>query len=152
MTYEAQLSSNNLLAHAFVKKWAKYAAIGSMVPVPFIDTGVIGFCQVKMIKKICEIYSIRFEKQVVSAIITGLVSGGLTAFFVTTAGKNLIKSVPFVGLAVSLFGMSAVAFVTTIALGHAFVEHFESRGSLDTSDENLIFSYFKKNLDSLKNV
>lgn len=119
-----------------------------MVPVPFIDTGIIAFCQFKMIQKICEIYSIQFKKRVVSTIITGLVSGGLSALFVTTAGKSLLKSMPVVGFAVSIFGMSAVAFAITTALGHAFIDHFESRGSLDISDKNLIFTYFKKHLDT----
>lgn len=104
-----------------------------------------------MIRKICDVYDIQFERQVVSAIITGLASGGLTALFVTTAGKNLLKAVPVVGLAISIFGMSVVAYVTTIALGHAFIEHFESTDSLEASDQSLIVSYFKKYLDTLKN-
>ncbi len=147
----AQLSSNRFISRGHVKNWAKYAAIGSIVPVPFIDTCTIAFCQVNMIRKICDVYDIQFERQVVSAIITGLASGGLTALFVTTAGKNLLKAVPVVGLAISIFGMSVVAYVTTIALGHAFIEHFESTDSLEASDQSLIVSYFKKYLDTLKN-
>ena len=148
---QALLSSNRFISRGHVKNWAKYAAISSIVPVPFIDTCTIAFCQVKMIQKICDVYNIQFERQVVSAIITGLASGGLTTFFVTTAGKNLLKAVPVVGLAVSIFGMSVVAYVTTIALGHAFIEHFESTDSLETSDKNLIITYFTKHLDALKN-
>lgn len=145
-----KISAKSDKARKIVKEWAKYSAVGAVVPAPIIDAGVIAFCQIKMVEKICSVYNIRIRNQVVTTIVTALLGGGMTTYLISATGKSLLKSLPFVGVAISILGEPSAAYCTTVAIGHAFIEHFEATGSLSGADKDIILIYFKKHLEKFK--
>jgi uncharacterized protein (DUF697 family) len=98
-------------ANALIERYATYSAAAGLVPVPAVDAAAIAAVQVKMLRALAAHYDVPFSQE---------------------RGKSLIAAV-LGGLMPSLagvIGISGFAMTSTWAVGHVFVAHFETGGTL----------------------
>lgn len=117
-----------------VDRHALYAAAAGLVPVPVIDVAAIAGVQVAMVRSLAKAYEIQFNRERSKAIVTALIGGVVP----TAAGRGVLKvlamAVPIAGTVFSLTTVSAFASMVTHAVGHRFITHFESGGTIDDID------------------
>ncbi len=100
-----------------------------MIPVPVIDLVAVGGLQVQMVRRISQIYDVPFTENRGKALVASLAG----ALIPTTSGigaASVFKVVPVLGTIAAGFVMPALSAGATYAIGRAFVQHFESGGTL----------------------
>lgn len=96
------------------------------LPVAVLDLWAVAAIQVEMIRQLCDVYQVPFEKQKIKAVVAAasvslLARGGVRYF---------MKRMPLVG---PVLGGASVALMTgasTLALGHLFSSHLEAGGEM----------------------
>ncbi len=126
-----------------IRKYAYLSTSAALLPIPTLDFIAVTALEIKMIHELCHEYQVEFSKERVKAIIGSLV-GGLHASLI--AG-SLIKSIPFLGMAVASVSVGAISGAITYAVGIVFLKHFDLRGTLFDFNPS---SYQKKFDDALK--
>ena len=105
-----------------------------------------------MVYSLCQNYGVAFEKKRAVALVSGLAGG--TA--IPTIGNSLIKqmarSVPGLGTAFIFAVEPTLAYVTTYAMGLAFVSHFETDGGLHDFKPETIKKYISEQFEKRKAV
>ncbi len=127
-------------ANLIVAKHAKWAAITGLVPIPFIDFAVIIGIQVRMVKELCALYGVEFRDNLGKTAVTATIGGTVPVLVMSSAAKL----VPFVGALGAMAFTPAVAATTTYAAGCAFIDHFETGGSLLSFHPGRMRSYFER--------
>jgi len=116
-------------ASKLVDRFAIWSGVAGFVPVPVIDLLAVGGLQVQMLRRLSQIYEVPFSDNRGKALIAAL--GG--ALVPTTSGIgafSLLKAVPFVGTIVGGFVTPVLSAGATYGIGKAFIQHFESGGTL----------------------
>ena len=116
-------------ANATVERYANFSVLGGAIPLPLVNVASVTVIILRMVKLLCDLYGVPYERGRARALIVGLAGGAIptTASAVTTS--TLVYFIPganLVGLAVS----SVTASVCTRAIGRRFVEHFETGSTL----------------------
>lgn len=112
-------------AKKIVKDHSLYSTIPSLVPIPLLDSVAASAVQLRMLKKLGELYSVEFSKRKVKSIVATLIGGLGTG----AAAISMVKAVPVVGMAVGVLSMAATFGAITYAIGIVFVNHFETGGT-----------------------
>lgn len=115
-------------ANAIVARHVKWAAAAGLVPLPLVDFAAILGIQVKMVKDLCEFYGVEFRENLGKTAILGLIGSSVPALVI----GSVAKVVPWIGALGAIAFTPAVAATMTYAVGSAFVDHFESGGTLLT--------------------
>lgn len=129
----ALTASDRLAAAEKIVKKDMYWSMGvGAVPVPIVDLVGIGAFQVRMLKRLSDLYGVKFSehlaKNAVAALIGTIGARALTAATVS----SLIKTLPFAGALVGgVLAMPAIAGATTYAMGRLFIRHFEAGGTFE---------------------
>jgi uncharacterized protein (DUF697 family) len=144
-------SLHEQLALETVNKWSTWSAAAGFIPMPAIDTAVIGGVQVKMIHALCKVYGVPFKKEAVLAIISAVVGGSVATSLGGAATSRIAKLIPGIGSIVGSFIQPGVAYGTTYALGRVFIDHFEKEGSLLDFDTSKVKKSFNGYFDNAKN-
>ncbi len=105
------------------------AVTASFMPIPFLNGGILGGIQLRMISQLAKLYEVEFSEQRANSIIGTLVGISATA---TAAG--LLRILPGIGQALSALGGLTLPSAATYALGKVFIKHFESGGTFLTFD------------------
>jgi uncharacterized protein (DUF697 family) len=116
-------------ANAIVERYGNFSILGGAIPLPLINVGGVTVIVVRMVKQLCDLYGVPFEKGRARALVVGLAAGAVptTASAVTTSTLvYFIPGVNLIGLAVS----SVTASICTRAVGRRFVDHFETGATL----------------------
>ena len=119
-----------LLADQIVRNWSQWATVAGFIPVPVLDTAVIGGLQVKMIQELCKVYEVPFKEEAVKSVLAAVTGSVSTSIVSSVFAGSVAKYVPYVGSAVALVTQPAVAYGSTYAVGALFTKHFESEGTL----------------------
>jgi len=117
------------LASKLVDKFALWSGAAGLIPLPVVDVVAVGGLQVEMLRRLSQIYGIAFSENRGKALIAGLAGSVIPA----TSGigaASALKAVPFFGTIVAAFVMPVLSAGATYAIGKAFIQHFESGGSL----------------------
>lgn len=110
-------------AHLLVDRYAKYSSAAGLVPVPVVDVVAIAGVQVTMLGALAEHYGVPYDRERGKTLIATILGGLMPSL----AGFQMLKVFgPLVGMA-SVAGFAAA---TTYAIGHVFIAHFESGGTL----------------------
>ncbi len=115
-------------AREIVERYAAYAAVGGIIPLPLLDTVSVFAVQIEMVRALSRHYRVEFRRDraraAVAAVATTL--GQLAAgALVSTALARITPGAGLIGLASS--SVAALALARTIGL--TFVEHFEEGGT-----------------------
>lgn len=114
-----------------VERHIWYAAGAGLIPVPLLDMAVITGINVKMIKELAAHHGVDFKEDQGKAIIGGLAAGLATGVLAQSpATRTVLRAIPLVGQTIASLGMSAFGGAFTYAVGHVFIQHFATGGTM----------------------
>ena len=136
-------------------------ALGSLavgaIPFPVVDLVALSGLQLKMLHSLAKLYGVDFSEQLGKSLIASLIGGGVplsVATHLAALGRSLVKTLPGVGTAAGMVGMSVFGGASTYAVGKVFIQHFESGGTLLDFDPKRVKDYyaqqFEKGKETLK--
>src|SRR6516162_4498470 len=117
------------VASKLVDRFAIWSGVAGLVPLPVVDVLAVGGLQVQMLRRLSQIYNIEFSENRGKALIAALAGCMIPATSGMGAASTL-KFVPVVGTLAAAFVMPVLSAGATYAIGKAFIQHFESGGTL----------------------
>ena len=122
-------AQRNVLASKLVDRFSIWSGVAGLIPVPVVDVFAVGGVQLQMLNRLSQIYGVPFAENRGKALIASLAGSWIPA----TSGigaASALKVVPILGALVSGFVMPVLSAGATYAIGKAFIQHFESGGTL----------------------
>ena len=89
----------------------------------------VGGLQLQMLRRLSQIYDVQFSENRGKALIASL-AGTMIPVTSGMGAASALKGVPILGMIASAFVMPVLSAGATYAIGKAFVQHFESGGTL----------------------
>jgi uncharacterized protein (DUF697 family) len=117
------------IAEKLVERFSLWSGAAGLIPVPLADLATVGGVQIQMLRRISRIYGVPFSKNRGKALIAAL-AGSMVPASSGLGAASILKGVPVVGTAISVFAMPALSAGAAYAIGMAFIEHFASGGTL----------------------
>jgi len=117
------------------------AAMG-VVPIPPLTMALILANNLKMLHKLSSVYGVKFSKDAGKAAISSFLGGCGT---VSISGRliwGLSTAIPVAAPVISLVTIPAFGAATTYAIGHLFIQHFESGGTFLTFDPEKVRGHY----------
>ena len=128
-----KLSRNHVLASMGV----------ALIPLPIVDLVALMGIQLKMVREIAAEYAIPFRRDIVKSTIFSLM-GGVLPITVGCTLALMLKSIPLIGLNVSVITIPAFSGACTYAIYKVFVQHFESGGTFLDLDPAKVKAYYSE--------
>jgi uncharacterized protein (DUF697 family) len=128
-TSEMTPESGADVASKLVDRFAIWSGVAGLLPLPVIDTVAVGGLQIQMLRRLSQIYGVPFSENSGKALIASL-AGSMIPATSGIGAASALKFVPIVGMVVSGFVMPVLSAGATYAIGKAFIQHFESGGTL----------------------
>ena len=116
-------------ANAIVTRYAAYAAVGGLVPLPLISFAGVAAIILRMVKTLSRHYGVPYERDRAQARVVSMMGGAVPAGIAAVAGSTLAYMIP-ASLLVSTAASTVVAAAATRSIGRAFIEHFEGGATL----------------------
>jgi uncharacterized protein (DUF697 family) len=117
------------MATKLVERFALFGGVGGLIPVPVVDVAAVAGVQLQMLRRLSQIYNVPFSENSGKAVIAAL-AGTMIPATSGIGAASMLKSVPVIGTIAASFVMPALSAGATYAIGKAFVQHFESGGTL----------------------
>lgn len=124
-----------------IKSKVGWATGAGLVPIPLLDLAAITAVQVRLVQKLARVYDVPFRADAVKRIV-GVVVGSGGAVLVAAPVASMLKVFPVLGTFLSTFVEPAAAAASTYALGHVFMQHFESGGTLLNLDPDAMRQHY----------
>ena len=128
-TPESTPAARHEMASKLVDRFAMWGGVAGLVPVPIVDVAAVAGIQVQMLRRLSQIYNVPFSENSGKAVIAAL-AGTMIPATSGIGAASMLKSIPILGTIASGFVMPALAAGATFAIGKAFVQHFETGGTL----------------------
>jgi uncharacterized protein (DUF697 family) len=119
----------HVTAAKLVDRFSLWSGVGGLIPLPFVDVLAVGGIQLQMLRRLSQIYDVQFSENRGKALIASL-AGTMIPVTSGMGAASALKGVPLLGTIASAFVMPVLAAGATYAIGKAFVQHFESGGTL----------------------
>jgi uncharacterized protein (DUF697 family) len=117
------------MAAKLVDRFAIWSGVAGLIPLPFVDILAVGGLQLQMLRRLSQIYDVQFSENRGKALIASL-AGTMIPVTSGMGAASALKGVPLLGMMASAFVMPVLSAGATYAIGKAFVQHFESGGTL----------------------
>jgi uncharacterized protein (DUF697 family) len=117
------------LASKLVVRFATWSGVAGLVPLPVLDIAAIGALQLELLRRISKIYDVPFSENSGKAV-TAALAGCLIPAASGLGAASALKFVPIVGMLADVFVMPALSAGATYGIGKAFIQHFETGGTL----------------------
>jgi uncharacterized protein (DUF697 family) len=117
------------VATKLVDRFAIWSGVAGLVPIPVVDLLCVGGLQVQMLRRLSQIYEVEFSENRGKAIIAAL-AGTMIPATSGMGAASALKTVPILGMLAGGFVMPALSAGASYAIGKAFIQHFESGGTL----------------------
>jgi uncharacterized protein (DUF697 family) len=117
------------VASKLVDRFAVWSGVAGLIPLPVVDVVAVGGLQIQMLRRISQIYDVEFSENRGKALIASL-AGTMIPVTSGIGAASALKTIPLLGIMASAFVMPALSAGASYAIGKAFIEHFESGGSL----------------------
>jgi uncharacterized protein (DUF697 family) len=108
--------------------------------------------QVKMIFELCKKYEVDFEHKAAVAIASGVAGGAAVQTLGGVVAKQMVRFAPGVGQVFMFAVEPAISYVTTQAIGAAFISHFESDGRMHDFNPEKIKQYIAAQIEKRKQM
>jgi uncharacterized protein (DUF697 family) len=125
----AEAKDRRARATQVVKRLSLWSGAAGLIPLPLIDLAAVGGVQVEMLRRISKIYGVPFSKNSGKALIAGVV-GSMIPASSGIGAASLIKGMPVLGTTVAMVTMPTLSVGATYTIGMAFIQHFETGGTL----------------------
>jgi uncharacterized protein (DUF697 family) len=119
----------NELAMRLVNRFTAWAGVAGFIPLPVVDAFAVGGLQVQMLRRLSQIYDEPFSENRGKALVAAL-AGSLIPETSAIGAVSLVKAMPVVGTIAGGIAMPALSAGATFAIGRAFIQHFQSGGTL----------------------
>jgi len=140
----APVSDRGARAHELVNHRLGLSLGAGMLPVPIFDVVAISGIQLKLIADLSRLYEVPFARHRAQAIMLSLL-GGIGSFSLATGIiGSLLKTLPGAGSLIGAATLPVTATALTYAVGHVFIEHFESGGTLLDFDTGVAKRQFER--------
>jgi uncharacterized protein (DUF697 family) len=116
-------------ASRLVDRFAVWSGVAGLVPVPVVDVLAVGALQVQMLRRLSQIFDVEFSENRGKALIAAL-AGCMIPATSGMGAASALKAIPVVNLLAAGFVMPVLSAGATYAIGKAFIQHFESGGTL----------------------
>jgi uncharacterized protein (DUF697 family) len=117
------------LASKLVDRFAVWSGVAGLIPIPVVDLLAVGGLQVQMLRRLSQIYNVEFTENRGKALIAAI-AGTMIPATSGMGAASALKGVPVAGMLAGAFIMPVLSAGATYAIGKAFVQHFESGGTL----------------------
>jgi uncharacterized protein (DUF697 family) len=117
------------VASKLVDRFAIWSGVAGLVPLPVIDVLAVGGLQVQMLRRLSQIYGVEFSKNRGKALIAAL-AGCMIPATSGMGAASALKAIPVLNILAAGFIMPVLSAGATYAIGKAFIQHFESGGTL----------------------
>jgi uncharacterized protein (DUF697 family) len=117
------------VADKLVDRFAIWSGVAGLVPLPVVDVVAVGGLQVQMVRRLSQMYDVEFSANRGKALVAAL-AGCMIPATSGMGAASALKAVPILGLLASGFVMPVLSAGATFAIGKAFIQHFESGGTL----------------------
>jgi uncharacterized protein (DUF697 family) len=117
------------------------AAMG-LVPMPPVTMGLILANNLKMLHKLSSIYGVKFSEDAGKAAISSFLAGCGT---VSISGRliwGLSTAIPVAAPVIGIVTIPIFGTAATYAVGHLFIQHFESGGTFLNFDPEKVKGYY----------
>jgi uncharacterized protein (DUF697 family) len=128
-TTSASTEPRDELASKLVDRFAIWSGVAGLIPLPVIDVVAVGGLQVQMLRRLSQIYDVEFSENRGKALIAAL-AGCMIPATSGMGAASAMKAIPVVNVLAAGFVMPVLSAGATYAIGKAFVQHFESGGTL----------------------
>jgi len=121
--------NRDALANRLVDRFTMWSGVGGIIPIPVVDLLAVGGLQLQMLRRLSQIYNVPFSENRGKALIASLTGSAVPATSALGAA-TVLKAIPVVGTAISIFVMPVLSAGATYAIGKVFIQHFTSGGTL----------------------
>lgn len=125
----APTAERSEVAGKLVDRFAIWSGVAGLIPLPVVDVLAVGGLQIQMLRRLSQIYGVAFSQNRGKALIAALAG----TMIPTTSGMgaaSAMKAVPVLNILAAGFVMPVLSAGATFAIGKAFIQHFESGGTL----------------------
>lgn len=129
------------LAQALIQTHAMVSAGAGFLPGIGIDVAAMSASQLLLLRRLSTLYGVEFREDLGRSIVAALLAG-LVPFHLVTPVAGVLKSIPLVGQILGGLSMAVVGGIVTHTLGRAYIQHFESGGTLLTFDPQRVRAHF----------
>lgn len=116
-------------ASKLVDRFAIWSGVAGLVPLPIVDVLAVGGLQLQLLRRLSQIYDVDFSENRGKALIAAL-AGCMIPATSGMGAASALKAIPVVNILAAGFVMPVLSAGATYAIGKAFVQHFESGGTL----------------------
>jgi uncharacterized protein (DUF697 family) len=116
-------------AAKLVDRFALWSGVAGLIPLPFVDVLAVGGLQLQMLRRLSQVYDVQFSENRGKALLASI-AGTMIPVTSGMGAASALKGVPLLGMIASAFVMPVLSAGATYAIGKAFVQHFESGGTL----------------------
>jgi len=116
-------------AGKLVDRFAVWSGVAGFIPMPVVDVLAIGGLQIQMLRRLSQIYGVPFSDNSGKAMIASL-AGTMIPTSSGIGAASTMKFVPILGTITAGFVLPALSAGATYAIGKAFIQHFETGGTL----------------------
>lgn len=135
-----------------IRKHMVLTAGAGLIPIPLVDMAAVTGVLLMMLAEISKIYGVEFNKNWGKAAISSLL-GFIAPHAIACAWiGSVVKSIPVVGYLSGAPTMVILCGAWAWALGHVFIQHFESGGTFLTFDSEKVREYFKTQFEEGKRM
>ena len=134
------------VAMSLVNRHAAMATGTGLIPVIGFDIAALTGIELNLISRLCELYGMKFTRQLGLNIIVSLLAGTVPVALLTMTA-SLVKAIPLVGQVAGSTAMAINGAAIVYALGRVMVSHFESGGDLLNFDAKKAKAYFKEHME-----
>ena len=116
-------------ASKLVDRFAIWSGVAGLIPLPVVDILAVGGLQVQLLRRLSQIYGVEFSENRGKALIAAL-AGSMIPATSGMGAASALKAVPVINILAAGFVMPVLSAGATYAIGKAFIQHFESGGTL----------------------
>ncbi len=117
------------VANKLVDRFALWSGVAGLIPIPVVDVLAVGGLQIQMLRRLSQIYDVQFSENRGKALIAAL-AGTMIPATSGMGAASAMKAIPVVNILAAGFVMPVLSAGATFAIGKAFIQHFESGGTL----------------------
>jgi uncharacterized protein (DUF697 family) len=135
------------VAMSLVNRHAAMAAGAGLIPVVAVDVVALTGIELNLIKRLCDLYGVKFTRQLGLNIVASLLAGTVPVALLTMTA-SFVKLIPGLGQLAGSAAMAVNGGAIIYAIGCVMVRHFESGGDLLNFDAKQAKVYFKQQVEA----
>lgn len=116
-------------ASKLVDRFSIWSGVAGLIPIPVVDVLTVGGVQLQMLRRLSQIYGVEFSENRGKSVIAAL-AGMMIPATSGMGAASALKAVPFVNVLAAGFVMPVLSAGAAYAIGKAFIQHFETGGTL----------------------